>query len=82
MTPHWARGSTGSSWQSLERVAGSIEADFLNGEIVLQGTAHGVEVPVNAAVQSLARQLMREGGRPGTVTLDQIERAVKMHARR
>lgn len=82
LTPHWAGASTGSSWQSLQRAAGSIEADFLNGEIVLQGTAHGVEVSVNAAVQSLARQLMRDGGRPGTVTLDQIERAVKVHARR
>ena len=38
----------GSSWQSLVRGAGSIEAEFLNGEIVLLGALHGVATPVNS----------------------------------
>ena len=43
-----------SSWQSLARGTGSIEADYLNGEIVLLGRLHGVATPVNAALQRLA----------------------------
>jgi 2-dehydropantoate 2-reductase len=35
-------GNRGSSWQSLRRRQGSIEADFLNGEVVLLGRKHGV----------------------------------------
>jgi 2-dehydropantoate 2-reductase len=82
LTPHWSGSSTGSSWQSLERGTGSIEADYLNGEIVLQGTTHGVQVPANAVVQSLARELTRKMGRPGTITLEAVERAVDARARR
>ena len=38
----------GSSTQSLARGTGSIETDWLNGEIVLLGRLHGVPVPANA----------------------------------
>ena len=41
----------GSSWQSLSRGTGSIEADFLNGEIVLLGREHGIPTPVNELLQ-------------------------------
>ena len=37
-TPSGTRAG-GSSWQSLQRGSGSIEAEFLNGEIVLLGAA-------------------------------------------
>ncbi len=40
-----------SSWQSLARGTGSIEADYLNGEIVLLGRLHGVPTPVNLMLQ-------------------------------
>ena len=58
--------SGGSSWQSLERGTGSIEAEFLNGEIVLLGALFGVETPVNAALQTLAVQAAAEGRPAGT----------------
>ncbi len=54
-----------SSWQSLARGAGSIESDFLNGEIVLLGRLHGVATPANALLQRLARETAAAGGRPG-----------------
>ena len=38
----------GSSWQSLARGTGSIETDYLNGEVVLLGRIHGVPTPANA----------------------------------
>ncbi len=37
----------GSSWQSLQRGLGSIEADFLNGEIVRLGRLHDIPTPYN-----------------------------------
>ncbi len=43
----------GSSWQSLERRLGTIETDYLNGEIVRLGQQHGVPTPVNALLQYL-----------------------------
>jgi 2-dehydropantoate 2-reductase len=50
------RRTGGSSWPSLACGTGSIEADYLNGEIVLFGREHGVPAPVNALLQRLANQ--------------------------
>jgi 2-dehydropantoate 2-reductase len=63
-----ARRSGGSSWQSLTRGTGSIEADYLNGEIVLLGRQHGVATPVNEILQRLANQFARDRRAPGSVT--------------
>jgi 2-dehydropantoate 2-reductase len=54
-----------SSWQSLARGAGSIESDYLNGEIVLLGRTHGVATPVNAQLQQWARRAAARGHQPG-----------------
>jgi 2-dehydropantoate 2-reductase len=54
----------GSSWQSLRRGAGSIESDYLNGEIVLLGRLHGVPTPVNALLQREANAAARSGAEP------------------
>jgi 2-dehydropantoate 2-reductase len=64
--------SGGSSWQSLARGTGSIEADFLNGEIVLLGALHGVPTPVNALLQRLALQAAKEGREAGSLPVDQL----------
>ncbi|WP_405010465.1 ketopantoate reductase family protein [Kitasatospora sp. NBC_01539] len=57
----------GSSWQSLARGAGDIEADHLNGEVVLLGRLHGVPTPVNEALQRLAGAFAREGRAPSSL---------------
>jgi 2-dehydropantoate 2-reductase len=62
----------GSSWQSLTRGTGSIEADFLNGEIVLLGRELGVPVPVNEVLQRLANQAARQRRAPGSITPGEI----------
>jgi 2-dehydropantoate 2-reductase len=49
-----------SSQQSLARGTGSIETDFLNGEIALLGRLHGVPTPVNAALCDAARRMLRD----------------------
>jgi 2-dehydropantoate 2-reductase len=64
--------SGGSSWQSLARGTGSIEAEYLNGEIVLLGALHGVPTPVNALLQRLALQAALEGSGPGTWRPEQL----------
>ena len=62
----------GSSWQSLARGTGSIEAEFLNGEIVLLGALHGVPTPVNALLQRLALQAAVEGAGPGSWHIEEL----------
>jgi 2-dehydropantoate 2-reductase len=62
----------GSSWQSLARGAGSIEAEYLNGEIVLVGGLSGVPTPVNALLQRLALRAAAEGARPGSWRIEDL----------
>ncbi|WP_314224366.1 ketopantoate reductase family protein [Streptomyces zaehneri] len=64
----------GSSWQSLSRGAGSIEADHLNGEIALLGRLHGVPTPLNELLQRLANQFARERRSPGSLPLPELIR--------
>ncbi len=61
--------SGGSSWQSATRGLGSIEADYLNGEIVLLGRLHGVPTPVNEVLRREANAMVRRGDPPGSVDL-------------
>jgi 2-dehydropantoate 2-reductase len=61
--------AAGSAWQSLARGTGTIESDYVNGEIVLLGRLHGVPTPVNAAVQRLANELARRRCPPGSLSL-------------
>jgi 2-dehydropantoate 2-reductase len=61
-------GSGGSTWQSLARGSGSVESDYLNGEIVLLGRLHGIPTPVNAVLQRRARQAVAVGARPGGIS--------------
>jgi 2-dehydropantoate 2-reductase len=69
----------GSSWQSLARGTGSIEADYLNGEIVLLGRMHGVPTPVNEALRQTANALAREGRPAGSA--DPAEVAARVDPR-
>ncbi len=63
-----AQRAGSSSTQSLKRGAGSIETDYLNGEVVLLGRLNGVPVPLNAALSQLGRDLISGKVVPGTLT--------------
>lgn len=65
-----------STSQSLERGTGSIETDWLNGEIALLGRLHGVPAPANAWLTRLAARMARDGAAPGSVTLAEIEAGI------
>jgi 2-dehydropantoate 2-reductase len=62
----------GSSWQSLMRRQGSIEADYLNGEIVLLGRKHGIPTPFNAVLQRIANEMAAARERPGKYTAEEL----------
>lgn len=62
----------GSSWQSLSRGTGTIEADYLNGEIVLLGRLHGVPTPVNEVLRRTANSFARERRAAGSMTVAEL----------
>ncbi len=66
------RRGGGSTWQSLTRSLGSVETDYLTGEIVLLGRLHGVRTPVNALLQRLANEKARRREPPGTTPMDEV----------
>jgi 2-dehydropantoate 2-reductase len=62
----------GSSWQSLQRGTGTIETDYLTGEIVLLGRLHGVATPANRALQEIAVHMAHTGEPPASRTEDDV----------
>jgi 2-dehydropantoate 2-reductase len=66
-----------SSWQSLARATGSIETDFLNGEIALLGRLHGVPTPLNARLQEIGNQYASERRPPGSLRIDDLDRLLR-----
>ncbi|MET9843735.1 ketopantoate reductase family protein [Streptomyces ossamyceticus] len=72
--PAGAPRGGGSSWQSLTRGTGTIEADHLNGEIVLLGRLHGVPTPLNELLQRLANTFARERRPAGSMPVAELVR--------
>lgn len=70
------RRGGGSTWQSLVRGAGSVEADYLNGEVVLLARLHGTVAPVNEVLRRVVVDAAREGRPPGSVTPAELTRLV------
>jgi 2-dehydropantoate 2-reductase len=62
-----------STTQSLARGGGSIETDYLNGEIALLGRLYGVSVPANTYFAELGARMAREGLKPGSISVAQAE---------
>ncbi|WP_308190202.1 rhodanese-like domain-containing protein [Amycolatopsis sp. GM8] len=73
--PSHARGGS-STWQSLARGTGSVEADFLNGEIVLLGRLHGVPAPLNEALQHRIGLAAERREEPGSANIGELPRVV------
>jgi 2-dehydropantoate 2-reductase len=63
-----------SSWQSLARATGSIETDFLNGEVAMLGRIHGVATPLNARLQELGNRFARERRAPASLSVEELRR--------
>ncbi len=58
----------GSTTQSLARGAGSIETDYLNGEIALIARLNGSDAPLNSRAAALAARLAREKSPSGSLS--------------
>jgi 2-dehydropantoate 2-reductase len=70
------RRGGGSTWQSLARGAGSVEADYLNGEVVLLARLHGGTAPVNEALRRAVVDAARQGRGPGSMRPEPLIRLV------
>lgn len=70
----------GSTWQSVARGAGSVETDYLNGEIAMLGRMYGIPTPANVAMQAIARRMLRDGAAAGSMSVVEIEREIEREA--
>jgi 2-dehydropantoate 2-reductase len=68
-TPHGGN----SAFQSLAKGRARLEADYLNGEVVLLGRLHGIPTPANEFLQQLAIRLVKKRVPAGSLTIDEIE---------
>ncbi|MEX0943883.1 MAG: 2-dehydropantoate 2-reductase N-terminal domain-containing protein, partial [Pseudomonadales bacterium] len=67
----------GSSWQSVSRGTGDIEADYLNGEICLLGKLFGVPTPANETLRYLANRVAVEKLPPGHFALETVKKEIE-----
>ena len=72
LRPIEGQGRGGSTWQSLARRAGSVETDYLNGEIALLGALHTVPTPYNRLLQRLTAEAARQKRPPGSYTVEEL----------
>ena len=70
----------GSTWQSLMRGTGDVEADYLNGEVVRLGRIHGIGTPHNEVLQELSNQMAARGEKPGKYSAQDLEEMVRSRA--
>jgi 2-dehydropantoate 2-reductase len=71
-----------STWQSLAKGKAATEADYLNGEIVLLGRLHNVPTPINHVLQQAASQFARQGVKPRSLPIAEIEKRLPKSPRR
>ncbi len=64
--------SGGSSWQSLSRGTGTVEADHLDGEIALLGRLHGIPTPVDDVLRRTANTFARERSAAGSMAVAEL----------
>jgi len=58
----------GSTWQSLVRNQGTVETEFLNGEIVRLAVERGIPAPVNQALLRITLEMAANHEKPGKYT--------------
>ena len=66
----------GSTWQSLARRQGTVETDFLNGEIVWLAKRLGSQAPVNEALLRISQQMAAAHELPGKYTSTELCRLI------
>jgi 2-dehydropantoate 2-reductase len=74
---HLSRQVFVSSWQSLARGTGNIEAEQLNGDVVKLGRLLGISAPYNELLWRTAERMASNGEKPGKYTADELARKVQ-----
>ena len=66
-----------SSWMSLVRGTGNIEAEALNGDVVKLGRSLGINTPYNETLWRVAEEMAEKGEKPGKYTVEDLMKKVK-----
>jgi 2-dehydropantoate 2-reductase len=61
-----------STWQSLAREQGTVEAEFLNGEVVRLAARLGRQAPVNEKIMKIVLEMAENREHPGKYTPEQL----------
>lgn len=65
-------GGGSSTWQSLAREQGSVETEFLNGEVVRLAKRLGRQAPVNEMLMRISQEMAAKHEKPGKYTPAQL----------
>lgn len=65
-----------STWQSLARRQGTVESDFLNGEIVRLAKRLGTQAPINETLLRICQEMAAKRELPGKYTPTELLRLV------
>ena len=87
--PRWPKGAKrpidgpsgiplGSTWQSLTRRQGSVETEFLNGEIVRVAMKLGKEAPLNETLLRITEEMAANHELPGKYTPTELIKLLKL----
>ena len=68
----------GSTWQSLVRGEGTVETEFLNGEIVRLAGQFGTQAPINEALLCITQEMAANHEKPGKYTPAELLKILKM----
>jgi 2-dehydropantoate 2-reductase len=71
-----ATESQSSTWQSLFRRQGTVETEFLNGEIVRLANQIGQEAPINQALLRITKEMALNHELPGKYTTAELSRTL------
>ena len=61
-----------STWQSLARHQGSVETEFLNGEIVRIAESLGIQAPINEKLMKTSQDMASNHEKPGKFTTTEL----------
>ncbi len=61
-----------STWQSLAREQGTVETDFLNGEVVRLAASLGKKAPINETLLRISREMAANREHPGKYSAAQL----------
>ena len=63
-----------STWQSLARATGNVEAEEINGDVVRIGKLLGIEAPYNECLWRVSTRMGQNREKPGKYSLSDLER--------